>query len=171
MILCCKYCPLWQKTSVPISDSVRQKELPPPKQEESASADHQHLYRRTSTTYTNNGKMAKSQEQLLQSCAGCHFLPSAIVQRFTKKPSCCKRVFLQESVLFCKCSLFIIPLIIAQRIIGFHTKTSSFPLLRSIFTLIEWGVQKVHLLENALEMAQRGGEKHHGSYRFEILYE
>lgn len=142
--------------NAPISDSVRQKELPLPKQEESVLDAHRSLYRKTSITYTNNGKMARSPEQLLQSCVECRFLHSAIVRRFTKKPSCCKRLFLQDCVPFCKCSLFIIPLIIAQRIIGFHTKTSSFPLLRSIFTLIEWGVQKVHLLENALEMAQGG---------------
>ena len=59
-----------------------------------------------STTYTNNGKMEKSPEQLLQSCVVCRFPPSAIVRRFTKKPSCCKRVFLQEPVLFCKTPVF-----------------------------------------------------------------
>lgn len=45
-------------------------------------------------------KMAKSPAQLLQSCAECRFPPSAIVRRFTKKPSCCKQVFLQDCVSF-----------------------------------------------------------------------
>ena len=56
--------------------------------------------------YISNGKMEKSPEQLLLSCVGCRFPPSAIVRRFTKKPSCCKRVFLQEPVLSCKIPAF-----------------------------------------------------------------
>lgn len=100
------YCPLWQKMNAPISDSAKQKELLPPKQEVSALVAHQSLYRKISTTYTNNGKMARSPAQLLQSCAGCRFPPSAIVRRFTKKPSCCKQVFLQDCVPFCKKSFF-----------------------------------------------------------------
>lgn len=100
MILCCKSCPLWQKTSAPILGSVKQKELPPPKPEVSALADPRRLYQKTSIIYISNGKMEKSPEQLLLSCVGCRFPPSAIVRRFTKKPSCCKRVFLQEPVLF-----------------------------------------------------------------------
>ncbi len=105
-ILCCKYCPLWQKMNAPISDSAKQKELLPPKQEVSALVAHQSLYRKISTTYTNNGKMEKSPAQLLQSCAGCRFPPFAIVQRFTKKLSCCKQVFLQECVPSCKMLAF-----------------------------------------------------------------
>ena len=66
--------------------------------------------------------MEKSPEQPLQSCVGYRFQLSVIVRRFTKKSICCKLVFLQECVPFCKCSLSIIPLIIAQRIIGFHKK-------------------------------------------------
>ena len=105
-ILCCKSCPLWQKTSAPILGSVKQKELPPPKPEVSASADPRRLYQKTSIIYISNGKMEKSPEQLLLSCVGCRFPPSAIVRRFTKKPSCCKRVFLQEPVLSCKIPAF-----------------------------------------------------------------
>lgn len=86
----------------PYSEERRQKELLSPKQEVSALVAHRSLYRKTSITYTNNGKMARSQGQPLQSCAGCHFPPSAIEQRFTKKPSCCKRLFLQDCVRFCK---------------------------------------------------------------------
>ena len=92
--------------NAPISDSAKQKELPQPKQEVFALGDRQSLYRKTSTTYTNNGKMEKSPEQLLQSYAGCRFLHSAIVRRFTKKPSCCKRLFLQDCVPFCKSPVF-----------------------------------------------------------------
>ena len=84
----------------------KQKELLPPKQEVSALVAHQSLYRKISTTYTNNGKMEKSPAQLLQSCAGCRFPPFAIVQRFTKKLSCCKQVFLQECVPSCKMLAF-----------------------------------------------------------------
>lgn len=62
----------------------------------------QRLYQKTSIIYISNGKTAKSPAQLLQSCAGCRFPPSAIVRRFTKKPNCCKWVFLQECVPFCK---------------------------------------------------------------------
>lgn len=51
-------------------------------------------------------KMEKSPAQLLQSCAGCRFPPFAIVQRFTKKLSCCKQVFLQECVPSCKMLVF-----------------------------------------------------------------
>lgn len=74
--------------------------------EVSALVAHQSLYRKISTTYTNNGKMEKSPAQLLQSCAGCRFPPFAIVQRFTKKLSCCKQVFLQECVPSCKMLVF-----------------------------------------------------------------
>ena len=101
-----KYCPLWQKMNAPIFDSVKQKELPPPKQEVSALDARRSLYRKTSTTYTNNGKTVRSPAQLLQSCAGCRFPHSAIVQRFTKKPSCCKPLFLQDCVPFCKMLAF-----------------------------------------------------------------
>ena len=52
-----KYCHLWQKTIVPISDSAKHKELPPPKQEVSVLNAHPRLYLKTSITYTNNGKI------------------------------------------------------------------------------------------------------------------
>lgn len=57
-----------------------------------------HLYQQW-----KNGKITGT---VLLSCVGCRFPPSAIVRRFTKKPSCCKRVFLQEPVLSCKIPAF-----------------------------------------------------------------
>ena len=66
----------------------------------------QSLYRKISTTYTNNGKTVRSPAQPLQSCAGYRFPPFAIVRRSTKKPSYCKRVFLQDCVPFCKMPAF-----------------------------------------------------------------
>lgn len=84
----------------------RQKELPLPKQEGFASVDPQRLCQKTSIIYISNGKTAKSPAQPLQSCAGCHFPPSAIVRRFAKKPSCCKQVFLQDCVPSCEMPAF-----------------------------------------------------------------
>ena len=59
-----------------------------------------HLYQQW-----KNGKIPA---QLPQSCVGCRFPPSVIVRRFTKKPSCCKQAFLQESVLFRKLTKIIL---------------------------------------------------------------
>lgn len=61
---------------------------------------------KTSTGCTSNGRMAKSPAQMPQSCAGCPSPHFAIVQRFTKKPNCCKQAILQECVLFCKMPAF-----------------------------------------------------------------
>ena len=47
-------------------------------------------------------KMGKSPGRQQQRNVGCPLLPFVTGQRFTKKPSCCKGVFLQECVLSCK---------------------------------------------------------------------
>ena len=54
------------------------------------------------------GNPISSPEQRQPGNAGCHYQPSGIGQRFTKKPSYCKWVNLQECVLFCRPNLGII---------------------------------------------------------------
>ena len=60
------------------------------------------LCRRTITAPISGGRLGRLPAQRRRRSAGCHCLPSAIGRRFTKKPSCCKGAFLQESVPSCK---------------------------------------------------------------------
>ena len=72
------------------------------KERASALADRPSPCRRTSTTPIRNGKTEKSPVLPPQSCAVCPFLPSATGRNNTKKCGCCKALFLQKSVGFCK---------------------------------------------------------------------
>mgnify|MGYP000554911243 CR=1 FL=1 len=56
--------------------------------------------------FTSVGRWEKSLGRQQQRNAGCRFPPSAIVRRFTKKPSFCKQAFLQDCVPFCKMPAF-----------------------------------------------------------------
>ena len=70
--------------------------------------------------YISNGKMVKLPVWKLQKRVECQCPHFATERKFTKKPSYCKQVFLQECVPFCKMPVFFINL-------NHTTKTSVFP--------------------------------------------
>ena len=81
-------CPLWQKMNAPISDSVRQKELPLPKQRVFVSADLQPFPKTFPFTAMEKRKITGTAAAKL--CMP--FPPSAIVRNL-EKASCCKQAF------------------------------------------------------------------------------
>ena len=58
-----------------------------------ASADRPSLCQKTFTNAISSGRLEKLPVWRRQKLAVCPCLPSVIGQRFTKKPSCCKRAF------------------------------------------------------------------------------
>lgn len=88
--LCCKCCPLWQKTSTPTSVSGRLKESQRQKPRAFGLGGHPNRCPRISILSTSVGKWEKSPGRQQQRNVGCPLLPFVTGQRFTKKPSCCK---------------------------------------------------------------------------------
>ena len=95
-----KYCPLWRRMSGRTSGSGRRKGLRRRKLEGYALAGRQARCRKNSMKPTSSGSPGKLQEQQRREYAVCRCLHSVTGQRFTKKPSYCKRVFLQKCVHF-----------------------------------------------------------------------
>ena len=89
--LCCKYCLLWQRTSAPTSGSGRLRVLLRQKPRAFGLGGHPNRCPRISIPFTSVGKWEKSPGRQQQRNVGCPLLPSVTGQRFTKKPSCCKR--------------------------------------------------------------------------------
>ena len=78
--------------------------------------------------------------------AGCRFPHSAIGQRFTKKPSCCKHPILQKGVPSCKSGIFIINFILPRIHADFqHGIVNDFAVKRTLSASI-LRCEKVHLL-------------------------
>lgn len=67
-------------------------------------------------------KAGRSPAQPRLKNAGCRFPHSATGQRFTKKPSCCKRPILQKGVPSCKIGIFIVALIFTTDSCGFPAR-------------------------------------------------
>lgn len=137
---------MWRRTSGRISGSVRRKGLRRRKPEGYASADRQAPCRRTSMKPTSYGKRGKLLERQQRSYAVCRCPRSVIGRKFTKKPSYCKRAFLQKCVRSCKCPPQFYPFYNT-------TKTHGFPLKIHIFKPIFLSGQNVHNLAKELVYA------------------
>lgn len=137
---------MWRRMNGQTFGSGRRKGSQRRKPEVCASEGLQAPCRRTfmkSTSYGNPGKLLERQRR---NYAVCHCLHSVTGQKFTKKPSYCKRAFLQKCVRSCKCPLQFYP---------FHntTKTHGFPLKIHIFKPIFLSGQNVHNLAKELVYA------------------
>ena len=140
-------CLLWRRMNGQTFGSGRRKGSQRRKPEVCASEGLQAPCRRTfmkSTSYGNPGKLLERQRR---NYAVCHCLHSVTGQKFTKKPSYCKRAFLQKCVRSCKCSL---------NICFFHNTIKMPCFLPKIFNLVYlfYGFQNVHNFVNA---AMQGG--------------
>lgn len=129
------------------SGSGRRKGLRRRKPEGYASEGRQALCRRTSMKPTSYGKPGKLLERQQRNYAVCRCPRSVIGRKFTKKPSYCKRAFLQKCVRSCKCPL---------NICFFHNTIKMPCFLPKIFNLVYlfYGFQNVHNFVNA---AMQGG--------------
>ena len=128
------------------SGSGRRKGLRRRKPEGYASEGRQALCRRTSMKPTSSGNPGKLRGRQQQKYAVCHCLRSVTGRKFTKKPSYCKRAFLQKCVRSCKCPLQFYPFYNT-------TKTHGFPLKIHIFKPIFLSGQNVHNLAKELVYA------------------
>ena len=137
---------MWRRTSGRTSGSVRRKGLRRRKSEGYALEGRQAPCRKTSMKPTSYGKPGKLLERQRRNYAVCHCLHSVTGQKFTKKPSYCKRAFLQKCVRSCKCPLQFYPFYNT-------TKTHGFPLKIHIFKPIFLSGQNVHNLAKELVYA------------------
>lgn len=123
------------------SGSGRRKGLQRRKPEVCASEDLQAPRRRTFMKSTSYGNPEKLLEWQRRNYAVCRCLHSATGQKFTKKPSYCKRVFLQKCVRSCKYPL--------NFYLFYNTiKFPVFPLKIRIFEYLFYLYQNVHNFVN-----------------------
>lgn len=137
---------MWRRTSGRTSGSVRRKGSRRRKPEGYASADPRARCRKIFMKPTSFGRLERLREQQQRKYVGCHCLHSVIGQKFTKKPSYCKRAFLQKCVRSCKCPLQFYPFYNT-------TKTHGFPLKIHILKSIFLSGQNVHNLAKELVYA------------------
>lgn len=83
------------------SGSTRQKGLQQQKPEGYVLADLHVRCQKASMKPISSGNRGNLREQQRQRPVECHYQRSVTGQRFTKKPSYCKQIFLQKCVLFC----------------------------------------------------------------------
>lgn len=89
-ILCFKCCPLWQKTSAPISDSGKQRVSRQQRRGVCALGDHHAPCRITFMLFIRGGVPGKLPAQQPQKSVVCPLRPFATGQKSTKKPNYCK---------------------------------------------------------------------------------
>ena len=79
-----------------------------------ALAGHRNRCLLVFTAPINAGKPGRSPAQQRLKNAGCRCPHSATGQKFTKRPSCCKRLILQKGVPSCKIGIFIVDVILPR---------------------------------------------------------